>query len=243
MTPPVQDRPGDEPDPGQVFARLGELFYQGDRFEHAYDAVCRAARLLVPACDHASVLLLGPDGWTTMGASDEVARTVDLLQQEAGTGPCLDAVDEQSPQLAPDLGSSPSPWPALRERIVAATPVRSMVGFRIVSRRRKLGALNVLSDRAHGFGTEAVNQGAVLAAFVSVAAQAAWQRMEAETLRKGLQSNREIGEAVGLLMAYHKVDADHAFAVLKTTSNELNLKLNVVAERVIRGHEEQLPSE
>lgn len=244
MTAPFQDLPpGSEQSPGQIFTKLGELLYEGERFEHAYDAVCRAACHLVPACDHASVLLLGPHGWTTKGASDDIARQVDELQRQVGSGPCLDAIVDHSPQLAPDLGSTPSPWPAFREQIVATTPVRSMLAFRIVSHRRKLGALNLLSDHADEFGPGAVDQASILAAFLSVAAQAAWDRQEAETLRQGLHSNRVIGEAVGLLMAYHKVDADRAFAVLKAASNELNLKLNVVAERVIRGHQDQLSTE
>ena len=49
----------------------------------------------------------------------------------------------------------------------------------------------------------------------------------------------EIGKAVGLLMAAHRVTADEAFAILRKTSQDLNIKLASVAELVVQGRDDQ----
>ena len=74
---------------------------------------------------------------------------------------------------------------------------------------------------------------AVLAAFASVAVAAAENHERAEQLQQGLESNREIGKAIGLLMAAHKVSADEAFQLLRTTSSQMNIKLAKIAARIV----------
>ena len=59
---------------------------------------------------------------------------------------------------------------------------------------------------------------------------------EATTLRRGLESNREIGKAIGLLMAMHKIDDDQAFQMLSKVSQEMNIKVAEVANQVIQHH-------
>lgn len=57
-----------------------------------------------------------------------------------------------------------------------------------------------------------------------------------ETLRAGMESNRVIGKALGLLMAFHKVNETKAFDILRKASNEMNMKLTHIAEEVVRHH-------
>jgi hypothetical protein len=231
-------------DPGTVFTSLGQMLYRGHEFDHAHQAICAAASVLVAGCDHASVMTRARDGQlTSPAATDPVARQVDQLQRQVHAGPCVDALLEERPQLAADLSDPDAPWPALRAMVLAATPVRGMLGFQIaVPGGRKLGALNLFTDRAGGFNDAAVHQGSVLAAFCSVALNAAEQGQHARTLREGLESNREIGKAIGLLMAHYRIDDAAAFEILRETSMDLNLKLAVVAQEVLSGHHDQLPT-
>ncbi len=76
----------------------------------------------------------------------------------------------------------------------------------------------------------------MLASFVSVALVAAQERRTAETLRSGLHSNREIGKAMGLMMAFHKITDDQAFAMLRSASQDMNIKLAEVARQVVEHH-------
>jgi DNA-binding response OmpR family regulator len=52
-------------------------------------------------------------------------------------------------------------------------------------------------------------------------------------LERALSSNRQIGAAVGIVMATHKLTSDRAFALLRDASNQSNLKLRDVADQVV----------
>ena len=120
--------------------------------------------------------------------------------------------------------------------MLAATPVRSMAGFRLLVGDQKTGALNLFSETPGGLDAESVDQGIVLASFVTVALLAAHERRTAETLRAGLASNREIGKAIGLMMAFHKISDEEAFAMLRSASQDMNIKLAEVARQVVDHH-------
>ena len=111
-----------------------------------------------------------------------------------------------------------------------------MAGFRLRAGEQKTGALNLFSDTAGGLTAEAVDQGIVLAAFITVALVASHERKAAETLKAGLQSNREIGKAMGLMMAFHKITDDEAFEMLRKASQDMNIKLSEVARQVVEHH-------
>jgi transcriptional regulator with GAF, ATPase, and Fis domain len=226
-------------DVGQLFASLSTLIYGEAEPQKIYQSVVDAAVQLVDGCEHASMMLRRGKSYESVASTDAIAHRIDLIEVEVGEGPCLDAIEDEAYQHDADLTTDSSPWPAFRERILDETPVRSAIGYRLLVDGAKAGALNIFSERPGGLTTESADQGAVLAAFASVALMALAARDDADTLRKGLQSNREIGKAVGLLMAAHKVSADAAFDILRETSQELNVKLAAVAAEIIDGQELQ----
>lgn len=59
-----------------------------------------------------------------------------------------------------------------------------------------------------------------------------YQRM-AETLQQGLVSNRQIGKALGLVMAQYRLTEEAALQKLKGHSQDLNMKLNALAEEIV----------
>ncbi|MCV7028696.1 GAF and ANTAR domain-containing protein [Mycobacterium sherrisii] len=223
---------GEKADLATVFAALAEIFYQGSDAKEMYAAICIAATLTVRGCDHASLLMLENDHYVTVGASDELAKKIDQMELEAGDGPCLDAIEEETPQLDTDL-TTPSHWPKLAARLVAETPVRGAMGFRLLVNKRKGAALNLFSDTPNLFDNESAGRAAVLAAFASVAINAVAKGEDAASLRRGLLSNREIGKAVGMLMLLHDMTEEQAFDLLRRHSQALNIKLADVAREVI----------
>jgi hypothetical protein len=226
--------PADGPT-SEVFRGLAELVYVSDDYTQVYDAIVHAAPRLVEGCDHASLMLRQHDRFVTSAASDAVARQVDEFERELGEGPCLDAIVDETVYHDEDLTDG-SPWPRLTQRVLAETPVRGMAGFRLMAGAEKSGALNLFSDRAGGLTQHGVDQGIVLASFVTVALLAASEKQAADTLRQGLRSNREIGKAVGLMMAFHKISDSDAFDMLRVASQEMNLKLSEVARQVVQHH-------
>ena len=223
---------GPTADPATVFAALAEIIYQGPDPTQMYAAICVAATLIVPGCDHASLLVKRDDRYVTVGASSRLAHQVDDLERAAGDGPCIDAIEEETPQIEPDL-TVPNQWPKFAAHLVATTPVRGAMGFRLLMDKRKNAALNLFSETPNVFDAEAAGRAAVLAAFAGVAINAIAQGEDAASLRRGLLSNREIGKAVGMLMMLHQINEDAAFDLLRRHSQSLNIKLADVARRVI----------
>ena len=111
-----------------------------------------------------------------------------------------------------------------------------MAGFRLRRDGEKVGALNVFSDTAGALTQHSLDQAIVLTAFASIAMSAVERGEEATTLRRGLESNREIGKAIGLLMAMHDISDDQAFEMLSKVSQEMNIKLAEVASQVVAHH-------
>ncbi len=219
-------------DPAKVFSALAEIIYQGSDLDQVHAAICVAATLVVTGCDHASLLVRRGDRYVTVGASDSIAYRIDDMERAAADGPCVDAIEEEVPQIETDL-TKPNQWPRLAARIIAETPVRGAMGCRILVDKRKTGALNLFSDRAGVFDTESAGEAIVLASFASVAINAVAQGEDVSTLRRGLLSNREIGKAVGMLMMLHGIDEQEAFNILRRYSQGLNIKLADVARTVI----------
>ncbi len=219
-------------DPATVFAALAEIIYQGADPREVYAAICVAATLVVPGCDHASLLVRRDGRYVTVGASDQIAQHIDDLERRVGDGPCIDAIEEEAPQIETDL-TTPSQWPRLAARLLAETPVRGAMGFRLRVGERKAAALNLFSDTANVFDTESAGRAIVLVSFASVALNAIAHGEDATTLRRGLLSNREIGKAVGMLMLLHGVSEDQAFEVLRRYSQDMNIKVADVARSVI----------
>jgi hypothetical protein len=223
---------GEKADPATIFAALAEIIYQGLDAKEMYAAICIAATLTVRGCDHASLLLRANDRYVTVGASDRLAQEIDEMERRAGDGPCIDAIEEETPQFDTDL-TTPSHWPKLAAVLVAETPVRGAMGFRLLVDNQKGAALNLFSDTANLFDGESAGRAAVLAAFASVAINAVAKGEDAASLRRGLLSNREIGKAVGMLMLLHEMTEEQAFDLLRRHSQALNIKLADVARAVI----------
>lgn len=225
--------------PAETFTALARTVYARAAYEDIYAAIVQTALDVIPGCDHACVSVLrGGEKLGCVSASDEVAQRIDQLEAETGEGPCLDAILEESFQHDSDIARH-SAWPALSRRTLEETPVRGMIGYRVIVGGRKAGALNIFSDTPGALTDRSADIGAIVAAFASVALAGAAHHERAEQLQQGLETNREIGKAIGLLMATHGISDHEAFETLRRASSELNVKLAEIARRVVQDRNQQ----
>jgi hypothetical protein len=222
-------------DPSRVFTSLADIVREGSTPTEIYAAICVAATLTIPGCDHASLMIRRDGKCRTAAVSDAVARQIDQLELALGTGPCLDAIESRSAQIESDLTAG-NRWPALTARVVAETPVRGAMSVRLPVDRANVGALNLFSDVPNAFDSTSIGHAVVLGAFATVATTATAHSEDVVTLRRGLTSNRAIGKAVGMLMALHDVSDEDAFGILRQRSQDANVKLVDIATDFIRGH-------
>ncbi len=226
--------------PPEQFAVLAQRLREGRSVEEVHQIVVESAVELIEGCDRAAIGILEGDRFHSGAATDDVMRLIDELQNQVGEGPCLEASTDGVVQVDNDI-TVRTQWPKLAEVVVERTPVRAMMGVPLVDDGHRSGALNVFSDRTDVFDDEAVATAAILASFASVALAGARHSARAGQLQEGLATNREIGAAVGILMATHGISQDDAFALLSSASQRLNRKLRDIATGIVRGDDTAKP--
>jgi hypothetical protein len=205
--------------------------------------VVQFAAQAVPGSEHCAITLMrGRSQPSTVAASDEVPLRVDELQYSTGQGPCLQALAQSDIAQTKDLLTDQR-WPAFAAQAVSVTGIRSMVSFRLYLNADAHGALNFYSSKPDAFDETAVAVGAIFASYASLTMLNALQGDEIMHLNRALESNREIGVAIGILMARTLTTQDEAFDRLRVASQHLHVKLRDIASDVIRiGELPKLPA-
>jgi len=93
-------------------------------------------------------------------------------------------------------------------------------------------SLNIYAECAGALDEGSLTTSLLLAAHLAAIGQTARSREEVLHLRRAVGSNRQVGIATGVLMALRKLDAERAFELLRSTSQETNRKLIDVAQEV-----------
>ena len=215
----------------QTFEELGQHL-EAKSAPDTMEAVTAVAVDRIDRVSAASITLLRGDRFTTMAATDDLARRADALQYALQSGPCVDAVVDGTLFVTGDIAVDPR-WPEFGPRVHAELGICSMLAYRLsLEVDGTLGGLNLYSTRPDAFGDEAVAVGFLLAAHGALAVNAALNRERAEQLQQALESNRDIGVALGVLMAERKVTRERAFDLLRLASQHGNRKLHEIALQV-----------
>jgi hypothetical protein len=230
-------RPAGRHDSGSLGPQLSALasaLAGGDDVRSALEGVVRAAAGTLPGAEHASVTESAGEQYRTRVASSEFARTIDRIQYGTGEGPCLAALETETAVHVRDVLDDDR-WPAFAEA-AAATGFRSSLSLRLHGTGDRVAALNLFSTRPDAFDGGSRQVGALLARHAALALVAADQ---VEQLQQAVATRDVIGQAKGILMERHGLDADRAFAVLVRYSRDSNTRLRDVAETLVTSR--QLP--
>jgi GAF domain-containing protein len=189
----------------------------------------------VPGADEVSNTLVRDDkGWTS-AYTGRLALDADELQYERGYGPCMDAGRTGTVLLVDDTRVE-TRWPDYTAH-VTARGVLSSLSVPLPIQTDVIGALNCYSRTPSAFSPEAVEIAEELAGHVAVAVSNAIAVTEATTLveqmRKAMDSRSIIDQAMGVIMAQNRCDADAAFAILTRASQNRNIKLREIARSTV----------
>jgi transcriptional regulator with GAF, ATPase, and Fis domain len=231
-------------------------FVLGERYEDVIESLTELAQTLtesesvrdilasilglvlrsVPGCHAASVTVLDDkDRPSTIAATDDKTYELDRRQYVLHDGPCLDAARRQqinrwtrreAEQLWPDFTS-------LAEEMDLYSYLSAGLGLA----GRRLGALNLSSHSPDGFSQldeELISLFTVpAAAAIVVVGRYSEARDLAAQLEHALRSRAVIDQAIGIVMAESRCDADQAFATLSRASNNRNMKLRDLATEIV----------
>ncbi|HWC79623.1 MAG TPA: GAF and ANTAR domain-containing protein [Pseudonocardiaceae bacterium] len=212
----------------------------------ALQQIVDAAALVVTGAELVSVTVLAPNGaFYTPVENDPVAIQLDQVQYSSGRGPCLDAARPEGPgYVRSDNLATETRWPqfaaAASEQgygAILSTALLPAAGAGSLS-----GALNIYSSRPHGL-TRADRHAALLLATHGSLALAHAHSAELSDLRqtqltRAIDTRDVIGQAKGILMNRQGITADEAFDLLRRTSQDLNVKLVVLARALTSRHAE-----
>ena len=123
-------------------------------------------------------------------------------------------------------------WPRFARAIVDQTPARSILSYRLFLTEQQGAGLNLYGTRPGAFSDQSIATGAVFAAYASMALLAAARQDTTHHLTRALETNREIGVAMGILMAHGRLTSQQAFDQLRSASQHLNRKLHDIAADV-----------
>ena len=171
----------------------------------------------------------------TVACSDPVAATVDAVQYELDNGPCLHAMRDGHVVRIEDT-TDKTRWPEF-ERRAASHGIRSCLALPLSSAGRRVGALNLYARDASAFGAAEAQRAADFAENASgpltLAIRLASHAALIEQLRSSLASRTVIDQALGIVMARERCTQARAFAILRTASQNTNVKLRDIASAIV----------
>lgn len=237
------DGDGDAAGPGageydlvEIAAAMSSLSRRvaGDGADRAsLDELVRVAAERVPGACWVSVSMVRSGRFRTAASTAEEAVRADVLQYDMGSGPGVDAVLTGSLYVTGDVSTDPR-WPQWGRRANIEVGVNSVLSQRLHLQDDGgvVAGLNIYSDASRAFDRAAVGVALILATHGAMVLSEQLASQQAGTLGRALQSNREIGVAMGILMSQHRFTRQEAFDVLRVASQNSNRKLADIAVEV-----------
>jgi hypothetical protein len=172
----------------------------------------------------------------TASATAGFVQRIDAVQyDEMHEGPCITCIESGRPTVSGSLGAD-GRWPHFGGR-VARMGVHSALSLPLLVGEKVIGAINCYAQDHDVFGEHAVRLGGQFAwpAAVSIynAGLLAGARARAEKLEEALDHRAVIDQAVGIIRSRSGVSAEVAFNRLVQMSQDGNVKLRVVATRLV----------
>jgi GAF domain-containing protein len=230
----------------EVFTVLSRTLAEDESVHDTLESILALALRLVPGCSAASVTVLDEqERPSTIAATDEETLEMDRRQYLLHDGPCLDAARRQQVNHW-SLSEAEQRWPDFTS-LAGELGLRSYLAAGLGLGDQRLGALNLSSRDPDGFSQ--LDEGLV-SLFIAPAAAAivtmrryAQARDLAGQLNQALGSRAVIDQAIGIIMAESKIDAERAFAVLSRASNNRRMKLRDLAAEIVTRVSGQAPAE
>jgi GAF domain-containing protein len=210
----------------EILARA--LHVRDAQLQPTLDAIVAAAASALNADQDAGLILLERGKLVPQATSGRAPLYLDLRQQQAGEGPCIEAARRQIVIRIDDTRSDPR-WPGF---MAAARDhdVLSQLCIPLWVDERGLGTLSLYAAKPSAF-TDVDER--ITTMFATLAALALADALRAEQMRAAVVNRDLIGQAKGILMERHRITADAAFALLAGASQHRNVKLTEVAAYLV----------
>lgn len=175
-----------------------------------------------------------------MGASDESARLLELVQLQDSEGPCLDCFNSGQAVVNADLAAASDRWPSFAPQAVAAGFL-SVHAFPMRLRDRVIGAVNVFGRQPTKLAEQEARVIQALAdvATIALIQEQAIARAEVlnEQLQAALNSRIVIEQAKGAIAGTLGINVDDAFDALRRSARRARVPLTEFARELVTSPE------
>lgn len=230
----------DEEDLQAGLSGLAAIVVDALTVDESLTHIAEFAAHAIPGADGAGVTVAHPSAVPlriqSWAVTAEFVRKIDTLQYEVHhEGPCITSMRTARPCVSGSI-SDDARWPRFGGAVLRLG-VNSALSLPLVLREQVIGVINAYAYTLDAFAEHAVAMGTKFAGPAAVAVHnarlltAAQQR--AEQLQRALGTRSVIDQAVGIIRARSGVSAEEAFARLIKISQDDNVKLHVVAERLV----------
>ncbi|NEE03030.1 GAF and ANTAR domain-containing protein [Phytoactinopolyspora halotolerans] len=179
-------------------------------------------------CAQASVILGRRPTAEMIRASAPQAHLAAIAQVDLGEGPDVSAMSSQTLVVAEDIAAD------VRWRhwtpIVTDLGLGRAVSVRLGTQDEALGTLSLYSTFAKRFDAERLATLSLYAQHAAVAIATARRRA---ALRRAMDDRNLIGQAQGILVERHGLDAEEAYAMLQQYSRSRHVRLRDGADQVV----------
>lgn len=219
-----------------AFVKIADtLVADYDVFDLLHTLVDESVGILDAAA--AGLVLVDPDGdLQVMASTSEESQLVEVLQLEAGAGPCVDCYRTGAVVTIDNIAAQGSRWPLFQSSALSQG-FRSLHAVPMRLRSRTIGALNLFG---HEVGPLTADDAAIAQAFADVATITLLQERAAresalinEQLQRALNSRILIEQAKGVIAHTSNVDMNAAFALLRGYARAHNQTIYETADKII----------
>jgi hypothetical protein len=160
-----------------------------------------------------------------------VIDTLAQLDTDFGDPVAMQALADAQPVTCGDL-SAEWRWQSYPQALVARTPVRSVHAHPVPIEGPEVATLVVYAERAQHWTAESTHRVELLARSIGGLLSLLRSRDELAHTSTALHTSRQISQALGILMATHKITSEQAFDRLRAASQGSHVKLRDVANEV-----------
>ncbi|MEH3155206.1 MAG: GAF and ANTAR domain-containing protein [Gordonia paraffinivorans] len=226
-----------------MLVALGGSIADEDDLVVLLQRVVDVAHEVIVGADCAGITIdLGGRTFTAVHTDTRTLR-VDTEQYDAGDGPCLEAA-HTGEVVRVDVTASEQRWPRFADA-AADEGIHSFLAAPLSAGGESLGALNLYGGAADAFDDLDADTLDLLTTTVSRAIGDFGRFRSAldvaDALRAALHNRAPIEQAKGIIMADHGVDADRAFAVLRSRSQNTNRRVRDIAADLIASRTRDAP--
>lgn len=238
--------PDQTPDPvtsAAAVAELQQLLLATDNIDEFLHQLAHLATEVLPGELSCGITMRRDHRPITVASSDARASQVDEIQYQYDNGPCLATLNTGEPVLIDDLAADER-WNGYQMSALAHG-IQSSLSLPLYAEQKVIGALNLYATRTGAFGPHEQITAAGFAEEASRALTLAVRLAEraemSQNLQNALASRAVIDQALGIIMGQNRCSADEAFEILRTASQNRNLKLRDIASAMVAAVSGQAP--